>query len=122
MGIDFLDMNFRIEKRFGVSPDFSLWEERVAGRPRFDLTAGEVCEVVEVCLSALRARLTAQARDGTGEAVLSYQPSSEKRWMPSEPFEGEVWPAVQEVIGATLSVPAVRINRNTWLVKDLGMT
>jgi hypothetical protein len=122
MGIDFVDLNFRIEKRFGVSPDFSLWEEVVAGRSKFDLTAGEVCDVVERCLSARRARLAAEAHDAAAGAVLPYQPPSEKPWMPQEPFEGDVWPAVKEVISATLSVPAVRIDRDTWLVRDLGMS
>jgi hypothetical protein len=131
MGIDFLDMNFRIEKRFGVFPSMEAWKEVIArsGRKR-DLTAGEVCNVVEQFLRQQgRLRTDVDQNDPGlphGPFMLQYEPrhlpGSGDRRKKYDWRENDVWPAVQTVISETLHIPIEQIARDSLLVRDLGMS
>jgi acyl carrier protein len=120
MGIDFLDLTFRLEKRFGVELRLTAWEELIRQRPgrKFDLTAGEVCQVVTAQLNAQRGG-KGSARDVTlrGGPVLEYQSTAARRGG----YEGDPWPAVRDEIAGALSVPADKITPDSWLRRDLGM-
>ena len=46
MGLDLIELDYRIEKRFGVCVGIDAWERAGAGRIPFDLTAVEVTRLV----------------------------------------------------------------------------
>lgn len=120
MGIDFLDLTFRLERRFGIELRVAAWEDVIRRRlgRKFDITAGEVCEVVTAQLNAQRGG-KGSARDVTLRPgpVLEYQSTGVKRGG----YEGDPWPAVRDEIAETLSVPADKITPESWLRRDLGM-
>ncbi|HEY2585228.1 MAG TPA: hypothetical protein VGI81_05640 [Tepidisphaeraceae bacterium] len=120
MGIDFLDLTFRLEKRFGIELRFTVWEDLIRDRPgrKFDVTAGEVCQVVTAELNKQRGG-KGTARDVTLRPgrVLEYRSVAGDRGG----YEGDPWPAVRDEIAATLSVPAEKITPESWLRRDLGM-
>jgi acyl carrier protein len=120
MGIDFLELTFRLEKRFGIELRIGVWEDvvrRQLGR-KFDITAGEVSDVVTAQLNAQRGG-KGSARDVTLRPgpVLEYRSTAGDR----AGYEGDPWPAVRDVIAASLSVPADKITPESWLRRDLGM-
>ena len=123
MGIDFLDMNFRLEKRFGFRLDWmDAINAAVAEKRKFDPTAGEVCAAVE---AGLKARGLTQRRDARSDAtegkppVLEYASGDDRDW-----FDGrqDVWEAVREVIAATIQCGVENVQRESRLFADLGMT
>ena len=120
MGIDFLDLSFRLEKRFGVELRITVWEEvicRRLGKP-FDISAGEVCAVVAAQLEAARRAARAVQKPAEREGKILEYRSAAGAW---SGFEGDPWLTVRDEIAATLSVPAEAITRESWLRRDLGM-
>lgn len=96
MGIDYLDIAFRIEKEFGVITrgklDFSADPVEGRGRnQRSSVTAGALHD--RVC-DLLRAEGRAAPEDS--------------------------WPRLQACISEALGVPLTEIRRESRLVKDLG--
>jgi acyl carrier protein len=124
MGIDFLDMNFRIEKRFGVRPSLDAWMEIVAesGRKR-DFRAADICALVERCLQAKRNSRSGDQSDPPIVGNLSVLQYESRHRLGSRDFEffGDVWPALREVIAETLSVSVENVKPESLLRRDLGM-
>lgn len=118
MGLDLIELDFRIEKRFGVAIGIEAWERAAGGRFPFDLTAGEVARLVEEALGRIgRSPATPRRALGvTGLRVLDYAMTQGVQ----APVD-DVWEEVRNIIAATLHVPAVRIGPQTWLRRDLGM-
>ncbi len=93
MGIDFLDLTFRIEKLLGVTLDNDDWFESAKGRARGDMTAGELHFLVGVKLR---------------EAEL--------------PVPWSCWTRVRVAVAETAGVPIHEVKRDSWLCEDLGLT
>lgn len=91
MGVDWLDIRFRLERRFDVRIELTDFAH-LRGRDRADLTAGELFEVV--CR-----RIRATGRD--------VPPSA--------------WNGVRLELAQALNVSPLGIRRESWLVADLGM-
>lgn len=117
MGLDLIDLEFRLEKRFGIRIDPKHWEHLVAGRPKFDVTAAEVCEMVEVRRMEMRRVLRWQP-DGSGPMVLGYQPSRSD----AVDDEEDAWPGVRDAIAQVLCLKAEAVRPELWLVRDLGFS
>lgn len=119
MGIDFLDMTFRLEKKFACRIHHTVWKEAIDRRGGIrELTAGDVCDVIQTYIPALQARRRSVEEDMKGHSrVIEYAASAEG-WFN---FTGDPWPLVQEIIAATLSVPVDRVQPSSRLVLDLGM-
>ena len=118
MGLDLIELDFRIEKRFGVRIGIEEWERAALGRVPFDLTAAEVTGVVDEALrrAGMSPAVPRPAREAASRRVLDYA-VSEHVVAPVD----DVWAEVRNVIAATGSVPAVRVVPSSWLRGDLGM-
>ena len=117
MGMGLIDLSFRLQKRFGIRLDIEQWEQLVAGRKRFDVTAAEVCAMVEASRAAMR-RVLRWRPDGSGPMVLDYQPSGI-----GDADDGEeAWPGVRDAIADAVCVKPERVLRDSWLVRDLGLS
>jgi hypothetical protein len=73
--------------------------------------------LVESTLAAHRQRLAAEARDDPARAVLAYEG---KGGQPT--FDGDVWPAVRDVLADIAGAPPSDIERGTWVLRDLGLS
>ena len=93
MGIDLLDIRFRIEKRFGVTLEIGDMECFAANRHPFDITAAELHFLVG-------AKLQEAGR----------------------PVPRGCWNGIRLVLAEALCVSPHKIKPESWLVKDLGMT
>jgi acyl carrier protein len=93
MGIDFLDLVFRLEKRYNLILDTGEWERLTANRVNKDITAGEVQFVVGLALRDV-----------------------------GRPVPRSLWNGVRLTLADTLGVKVSRIKPESRLVKDLGMT
>ena len=118
MGLDLVELDFRIEKRFGVRIGVEAWERAAVGRVPFDLTAAEVTGVVDAALrrAGMSPAVPRPAPEATSQRVLDYA-VSEHVVAPVD----DVWAEVRHIIAATLRVPAVRVDPTSWLRRDLGM-
>jgi hypothetical protein len=93
MGIDVLDIMFRIEKRFGIRIVGADWTDLVGKRSPPDITAGELWFLVAAKLH---------------EAHL--------------PVPRSCWNAVRVILSQALRVPPREIKKESWLIRELGMT
>ena len=91
MGLDFLDVCFRLERRFNVRLERADFEHLWNRKP-FDLTAGELHEI-----------LCKQLHDA------------------GRPVPISSWNAVRLELGDTLGMSPLQIRRETWMGHDLGM-
>src|SRR5688500_11164344 len=98
MGADFLDMNLRLEERFGFGIAMESWDDVVKDREKFDVTAEEVLVLVQEKIAAIRRRDAAAAEATGGSAVLQY--ASEEQIKVDA--DADVWIEVRDVIAATL--------------------
>lgn len=125
MGIDFLDMTFRLEKRFGFWLPPGWCEPIVARREKFDLTAGEVCAAVEARLNAIRQQAPPPEIRRSDPTILDYE-SRQTTGVYAETrnlaADTDAWPGTREVIAATLGLNPHDVHKHSRLVKDLGMT
>jgi len=96
MGIDFLDLNFRVEKRFGVQLHVADFPPEILHNNAL-LTAGLYSDTVQ---RKINARLR-----GTGQ-----------------PEAGDVWPQVRDLIAATVQMDPHEITPESRLIQDLGYT
>jgi hypothetical protein len=91
VGVDWLDIRFRLERRFDVRIEHADFDH-LRGRSRADLTAGELFEVVCV-------RLRSAGR----------------------PVPPSAWNGVRLELAQALNVSPLGIRRGSWLAGDLGM-
>jgi hypothetical protein len=92
MGIDLLDIVFRLEKRFDLKIVNADWEDLGAKRKPWDVTAGEVHFLVAAILT---------------EA--------------GRPVPRSCWNGVRVCLSGALCVPPRDIKEDSWLIRDLGM-
>ena len=92
MGVDLLDVTFRVEDQFGVKLDNSDWESLFGHRTTFDVSAGELHFLVGAKL---------------GEA--------------GKPVPRSCWNGIRLVLAKTLGIPPNRIKPESRLVRDLSM-
>jgi hypothetical protein len=117
VGIGLLDLTFRLEGRFGIRIDRGQWGELAAGRKPFDVTAAEVCALVEARRLAMRRSLRWQP-DGSGPMVLDYQEAGTG----NADDGGETWPGVRDVIAQVVGATPESVRPESWLVRDLGLS
>lgn len=95
MGIDVLDLAYRIEKAFDIIWPFEvhqrMWEAAAKAKGRADLTAGELCDFIRLMLA---------------------------EW--NKPIPGDSWLRVQGLLGEMFDVAPETIQRDTHLRRDLG--
>ena len=118
MGLDLIELDYRIEKRFGVCVGIDAWERAGAGRIPFDLTAVEVTRLVAETLEREGISLTIEPENAPvnpAPPVLNYARDDVRK-----PIDN-LWEEVRDIIAATLRVPAVRVEPRCWLRRDLGM-
>lgn len=109
MGIDFLDMVFRIEKHFGIRISRNVILEALPPAPprgeKWSATAGHVSDVVHRLLDEHQ---KAVAGAGGGPAI--------------EVARRDVWPEVRKIVAEAMSIPVEDVHRDSRLVEDLGFT
>jgi hypothetical protein len=118
VGLDLIELDYRIEKRFSVRIGIDAWERAAAGRIPFDLTAADVTRLVADALDREGISLSIRpdgARPTSGPPVLNYATNDLRK-----PIDN-LWEEVRDIIAATLRVPAVRVAPGSWLRRDLGM-
>ncbi len=122
MGVDALDIGFRLEKEFGLRQVTRAWPTAgllYDGRP--DLTAADLAALV----TRLLGRTPVTAVDGAvltpAAGRLDYESRVGGAWPPVAAYDPAVWPGVCRVLEAALGVTAADIVPQTRLVRDLGM-
>ena len=115
MGLALVELTISLEQRFGVRLEPEDWERAAPGREPFDVTAGEVCRMVEGKRRLIRRVLQRQADD---RLVLHYQPAG----IDSTDDTEDAWPGVRDDIAEAVGVKAEQVTRESWLVRDLGLS
>jgi len=93
MGIDALDIVFRIEKRYNVKVDMQDWVELANHRTPGDLTAGELHFLIGASLQES-----------------------------NQPVPRSLWNGLRVILAQSLAVSPQKIKPESWLIKDLGMS
>jgi hypothetical protein len=91
VGIDFLDIEFRIEKEFGIALQVSDLNSVSDARDRSDITAGELHFIIGC-------KLRESGR----------------------PVPRSIWNKVRIVLSQALGVSPHSIKPESWIIKDLG--
>lgn len=92
MGMDLVDMQFRLEREFGVAPTNDDLEELARGYKPFDIRVGDLyVRMGNLCRS---------------------------QWLP---FPGDSWPRFQRILSEVTGVDAKDIQTDLLLVRDLGV-
>ena len=115
MGLELVELTMTLEMRFGIHLEPEDWERAAAGRQPFDVTAGEVCRIVEVKRRLIRRVLQRQA---DGRMVLHYQPPG----IDSTDDTEDAWPGVRDDIAEVVGAKPEQVGRDSWLVRDLGLS
>lgn len=97
MGVDWLDLHFRLEREFGITLTPDITQPHIArlssDRPRKSVTAGEVLEMVVAACSAQ-----------------------------DRPVPPSAWTRVKRCIAQTGGVSPKRIRQTSLLNEDLGLS
>jgi hypothetical protein len=115
MGLELIVLTFSLEKRFAIHLELGDWERLSTGRQKFDVTAGEVCAMVEAKRRLIRRVLQ---RQPGGRLVLHYQPAG----ISSADDTEDPWPGVRDDIAEVVGVKPEQVTRRSWLVRDLGFS
>lgn len=117
MGVDLLDITFRIEKTFGIRMPFNAWLE-FAGMNRdqvaavgFDVTAGQIYDFI---VSRLR-----EMPDGLHVPVES-PPKSFNPNRPGPWSREDVWDLLRGILVDCLGVDSQVVTPDARLMADLG--
>ena len=116
MGIDLLDIAFRIQKNIGARIETEDWFRLAAesGSPR-DIRAGQLLELILAQPACRKCRY-----DLRGMSSKSLCPEC------GTPFDysdvDQLWENLRAAIADALSVKKDQITRDSLLIKDLGMT
>ena len=127
MGVDVLDVCFRLEKEFGLRKVTREWPRQgrlYDGRP--DITAGEVAALVTRMLGRTVGEPPVVppapvAGGADGPATLGYESKVGGPWPPPPGFDPAVWPGVCRVLAAALGADPAEIVPQSRLMADLGM-
>jgi acyl carrier protein len=113
MGLEMVELVLSLEERFDIAIEDEAWNAIAAGRNPFDLTAGEVCAVVEA-----KCRLRRRVRENEAEPpVLDYQRKG--AWTTDTE---DVWAGVRDIIAETIGIKPEQVRPSSWLVRDLGLS
>jgi acyl carrier protein len=99
MGIDILDLIFRLERTFGVKIPRSEFALLALKNEPIDLVAGDLFEYVR-----RKARL------------------SGVRLLDDETDSHLMWPLFQKAVSDALGVEPGEVTKESWLIRDLGMS
>ncbi|MCA9068990.1 MAG: hypothetical protein KDA84_08710 [Planctomycetaceae bacterium] len=91
MGVDWLDIQFRLERRFDIKLN-RMDLERLWDEERQDLTAGDLLSLVSDTLQTQNRKVSFSA-----------------------------WTRVRLEVAIALGVSPQKIHRESWLIADLGM-
>ena len=113
MGIDFLDLNFRLEKHFRVKLTPVDLEKLAGNRKPFDLRAGELL----ACIQAKRARILPECPN------CGYDLTGNTSGVCPEcglPFSE--WEALRTILATVGGIERETITPESLIIKDLGFT
>jgi acyl carrier protein len=130
MGMDLLDMVFRLEKAFDIKIRTAAFTALISNRQPPDMTAGELADFVLRTLPPRRRSVSGEnwinadqscviceynlrGLRGDGVCPECGTPAS---------LEGQTWAGVRQVLTDVLGIPLEQIRPNSLLAKDLGAT
>jgi len=117
LGIDLLDINFRVERRFKVTVSQEDWESLLtAAHPR-DILAGDLFDLIH-------GRRTCRycARDLHRYGPEGICPECRTPYRFDAEGADREWTLLREILADALNVKAEDISKSSLLIKDLGMT
>jgi hypothetical protein len=127
MGIDFLDIHFRLEKKLNRKIPRELYDAAEKRKP-LDITAGELAEAVMTLLPPNIAATNTRGEILEGNKCLAC--SQDIRGLSLENYcpqcgtamamKAQVWACVRQVLVDALGVKAGKITRDSLLIRDLG--
>jgi len=118
MGIDLLDIMFRIEKRFQVQVHPEDWMSMVRDPQSFDVTVGDLFKFIQS-----RRRLCRECEyDLRGHPSQSTCPECGFAFDFHGCSQQDDWTELVGLLASALNVEPNGITTDSWLVKDLGMT
>lgn len=97
MGLDFLDLIFRLERQFGTKISRSQLDAMIRDRDPPDMLAGELFEYVRK-----------KARPG---GVYDEEMDAES-----------LWPMFQLAVSDSMGVHVDEVTEDKWLIRELGMS
>lgn len=112
MGIDVLDLVFRIERAFGVRiKNDDLSKAAMKRRPP-DVSAGELLWMVRSQPRCCRCHYDLRGHDASGRCPEC-----------GEPFSPEAtWEKLRDILAEVIGVEVAEITPDSLIVRDLGMT
>lgn len=126
MGLELLDLSFRIEKRLRVRIAHEDWDSINCEPDWFDVRVGDICRLVEQKLGIDAAEQATppgeQPAESNPAAVLTLDYARPDHFQPVPQEAGVIFIIVSECVAAALNVPATKIGRETRLRRDLGMS
>jgi acyl carrier protein len=117
MGLDFLDVTFRIEKNFNLRISNEDWTALATGRRPPDVTAGELFELIR-----RRRNCRSCEYDLRGHADAGVCPECGRGFNVEAVTDDTQWEILRRLLAEAMGVERDNIRRETLLVRDLGMT
>jgi hypothetical protein len=113
MGIDILDMTFRVEKCFAVKLSADDYERVSRGRMPPDISVGEVLDMIRAKGGRVRT---------CPECSCNVRDCRQPKICPEcRSLIGD-WDSVRIIIGQVVAIDPDQVARETLLVRDLGMS
>jgi predicted RNA-binding Zn-ribbon protein involved in translation (DUF1610 family) len=127
MGIDFLDIHFRLEKKLNRKIPRELYGASEKRKP-FDISAGELAEALMKLLPPNIAATNARGEILEGNKCLACGQNIRslklENYCPqcgtAIEMKSQVWACVRQVLVDALGVKASKISRDSLLIRDLG--
>ncbi len=114
MGLDYLDLLFRVEKEFKVHISRADMEAMVQDRTQPDVSAGEILTLLvsrPTCLSC------GYSLRGHGSVGLCPECGSSFKFDPRE-----TWERLRIILAAVMKIDPAKISQESLLSRDLGYT
>lgn len=128
MGIDFLDIHFRLEKKLNRKFPREIYDAASEKRKPYDISAGELAEAVMTLLPPNIAATNTRGEILEGNKCLAC--GQDIRGLKLENYcpqcgtamamKAQVWASVRQVLVDALGVNAGKITPDSLLIRDLG--
>jgi acyl carrier protein len=117
MGIDLLDITFRIEKQFKIRLQQADWESLARDGRHWDVTAGDLLDLIHS-----RRACRECGHDLRGLRDDGICPACESRFDFKDHIRQADWEALRQLLSDALNIEPEEIMRESRLLADLGMS